>query len=105
MDFAYTDEDEAFRAELQTWVDDNLPEFLEQGEIGHEHLDETRRTMARRQAWQQRLHQGGWAAINWPREWGGREATTMENVIYSEVMAHAKTPGSTTPTASGRSVR
>jgi alkylation response protein AidB-like acyl-CoA dehydrogenase len=49
--------------------------------------------MARRQAWQQRLHEGRWAAINWPREWGGREATTMQNVIYSEVMATAKTPG------------
>ena len=49
--------------------------------------------MARRQAWQQRLHEGGWAAINWPREWGGREATTMQNVIYSEVMAQAKAPG------------
>ena len=72
VDFAYTDEDEAFRAELQAWLDDNLPDFLEQGEIGDEHLDETRRTMARRQAWQQRLHEGGWAAINWPREWGGR---------------------------------
>jgi alkylation response protein AidB-like acyl-CoA dehydrogenase len=93
VDFAYTEEDEAFRAELQAWLDDNLPEFLQQGEIGHEHADETRRTMARRQAWQQRLHQGGWAAINWPKEWGGREATTMQNVIYSEVMARAKAPG------------
>jgi alkylation response protein AidB-like acyl-CoA dehydrogenase len=93
VDFAYTEEDEAFRAELQAWLDENLPEFLERGEIGHEHSDETRRTMARRQAWQQRLHAGGWAAINWPREWGGREATTMQNVIYAEVMAHAKTPG------------
>ena len=58
MDFAYTEEDEAFRSELQTWLDEHLPEFLEQGEIGEEHTDETRRTMARRQAWQQRLHEG-----------------------------------------------
>jgi alkylation response protein AidB-like acyl-CoA dehydrogenase len=49
--------------------------------------------MARRQAWQRRLHGGRWAAINWPVAWGGREATTMQNVIYSEVMARAKTPG------------
>ena len=40
MDFAYTEEDEAFRAELQAWLDDNLPEFLEQGEIGDDHLDD-----------------------------------------------------------------
>ncbi|MGH2686483.1 MAG: acyl-CoA dehydrogenase family protein [Actinomycetota bacterium] len=93
MDFAYEPEDEAFRAELQEWLDANLPDFLDQGEIGEEHSDLTVRTMARRQAWQRRLNEGRWAAINWPKEWGGREATTMQNVIYSEVMAKAKTPG------------
>jgi alkylation response protein AidB-like acyl-CoA dehydrogenase len=93
MDFAYTSEDEAFRAELQAWLDANLPDFVGQGEIGDDHSDLTRRTMARRQAWQRRLHEGRWAAINWPVEWGGREATIMQNVIYSEVMARARTPG------------
>ena len=93
MDFAYDADDEAFRDELQAWLDVNLPDFAEQGEIGDDHADETTRTMARRQAWQRRLNEGRWAAINWPREWGGREATTMQNVIYSEVMARAKAPG------------
>ena len=49
--------------------------------------------MLRRQAWQRRLHGGRWAAINWPKSWGGREATVMQNTIYSEEMARAKTPG------------
>ncbi len=93
VDFAYDAEDEAFRAELQAWLDANLPDFVEQGEIGDEHSDLTARTMARRQAWQRRLDEGRWAAINWPVEWGGREATVMQNVIYSEVMARSKAPG------------
>src|ERR1700738_3831501 len=93
MDFAYTAEDEAFRTELRAWLDANLPDFLDQGEIGEQHTDVTRRTMARRQAWQRRLNEGKWAAINWPIEWGGREATIMQNVIYSQEMAMAKTPG------------
>lgn len=93
MDFAYEAEDEAFRAELLEWLEANLPEFVDQGEIGDEHADLTTRTMARRQAWQRRLHEGRWAAINWPIEWGGRQATTMQNVIYSEVMASSKAPG------------
>ena len=97
-------EDEAFRAELQAWLDDNLPEFAEQGEIGSDHADATSGRWPA-PAWQQRLHEGRWAAINWPEEWGGREATTMQNVIYAEVMAEAKTPASTTPMASGRSAR
>ncbi len=92
MDFAMTEEDEAFRAELRSWLDANLPDFAQSGEIGDE-TQADRRTMARRQAWQRRLHEGHWAAINWPKSWGGREATVSQNFIYSEVMAKAKSPG------------
>ncbi len=92
MDFAFTADDEAFRAELRGWLAANLPEFAASGEIGDE-TNADRRTMARRQAWQRRLNEGGWAAINWPKAWGGREATVMQNTIYSEEMARAKTPG------------
>jgi alkylation response protein AidB-like acyl-CoA dehydrogenase len=94
VDFSYEPADEAFRAELVAWLDDNLADFLEQGEIGGGGAaDPVTRTMQRRQAWQRRLNEGRWAAINWPREWGGREATVMQNVIYSEEMARRKTPG------------
>jgi alkylation response protein AidB-like acyl-CoA dehydrogenase len=92
VDFALTEEDEAFRAELVAWLEDNLPEFNAAGEIGDEH-DPDRRTMLRRQAWQRRLHEGRWAAINWPKSWGGREATVSQNAIYAEEMAKAKAPG------------
>ena len=93
MDFSYAGEDEEFRSELQAWLERNLPDFLEQGEIGPHQEDATVRTMQRRQAWQRRLNEGRWAAINWPREWGGREATIMQNFIYSEEMARARAPG------------
>jgi len=92
VDFSYTSEDEAFRTELSDWLDANLGDFKSSGEIGDENNPD-RRTMARRQAWQRRLHEGRWAAINWPKSCGGREATVMQNTIYSEVMARAKTPG------------
>ncbi|MHB1925219.1 MAG: acyl-CoA dehydrogenase family protein [Acidimicrobiales bacterium] len=93
MDFSYAPEDEEFREELRSWLDANLPEFKDLGEIGPEQSDSTLRTMQRRQAWQRRLNEGRWAAINWPIEWGGREATIMQNVIYSAVMAEARAPG------------
>jgi alkylation response protein AidB-like acyl-CoA dehydrogenase len=92
MDFATTPEDEEFRTELRAWLAENLPEFVAEGEIGDER-NADRRTMLRRQAWQRRLHQGRWAAINWPREWGGREATVSQNAVYAEEMARAKSPG------------
>ncbi|MDE3086848.1 MAG: acyl-CoA dehydrogenase family protein [Acidobacteriota bacterium] len=92
MDFSFTPEDEAFREELKAWLAVHLPEFNAEGEIGDEH-DPDRRTMLRRQAWQRRMHEGHWAAINWPRAWGGREATVSQNAIYAEEMARAKSPG------------
>jgi alkylation response protein AidB-like acyl-CoA dehydrogenase len=50
-------------------------------------------TQLRRAAWQRELHTGRWAAIHWPEEYGGRDATAMQRVIASEVMAEYRTPG------------
>jgi alkylation response protein AidB-like acyl-CoA dehydrogenase len=105
VDFAYTAEDEAFRAELRTWLDEHLPKFLAEWSdddqpdaattlgAGGTDLDGLLRSMERRKAWQRTLNEGRWAAINWPTEWGGRDATVMQSVIYSEEMARARTPG------------
>ena len=49
--------------------------------------------MERRRAWQRTLNEGRWAAINWPAEWGGRDATVTQNVIYSERWRAYRTPG------------
>lgn len=102
MDFAYTEEDEAFRTELTSWLDAQLPAFLEKWaeRDGLEGADTAgagasgvMAQMERRRAWQRLLNEGRWAAINWPEEWGGRDATVTQNVIYSEVMAAYRTPG------------
>ena len=97
MDFASTPEDDAFRDELREWLDAELPRFLEdwstdavEGEPDVERFD---RTQERRKDWQRRLDEGRWAAINWPREWHGREATPTQNAIYAEEMARVRTPG------------
>ena len=49
--------------------------------------------MDKRKAWQNKLNEGRWAAILWPEEWGGRAATTAQQVIYTQVMAKYRTPG------------
>ena len=99
MDFAYTAEDEAFRDELVAWLDEHLPKFL----ADHPPADDDdaagpgssgiMAAMERRRAWQRTLNTGRWAAISWPREWGGRDATVTQNVIYAETMARYRTPG------------
>jgi len=97
MDFAYTPEDVAFRDELCGWLDDNLPKFLadwmSDDDPGGGRLAAVGRTQERRRDWQRRLNDGSWAAINWPKDWGGREATPAQNVIYAEEMARLRAPG------------
>jgi alkylation response protein AidB-like acyl-CoA dehydrogenase len=101
MDFSYTAEDEAFRTELREWLDENLPKFLAEWSEDESPADADgqptvagiMKSMERRRAWQRTLNTGRWAAISWPKEWGGREATVTQNVIYSEEMAKARTPG------------
>jgi alkylation response protein AidB-like acyl-CoA dehydrogenase len=96
VDFSYTKEDEAFRQELCAWLDEHLPKFLAEYDEGTE--DEERqmaseRSQERRRAWQRLLAEGGWAAVHWPKEWGGRDATPTQRLIYTEVMARYRTPG------------
>lgn len=102
MDFAYSEKDEAFRAELRGWLDEELPKFLAEwssdDDEGHDAADHdggsgVMRQMERRRAWQRTLNEGRWAAITWPEEWGGRDASVTESMIYSEEMARYRTPG------------
>jgi alkylation response protein AidB-like acyl-CoA dehydrogenase len=99
VDFRYSADDEAFRSELLEWLDKNLPPFLEEW-AGRGEDDSAGAgsagvlsSMERRRAWQRKLNEGRWAAITWPEEWGGRDATATQSMIYSEELARARTPG------------
>ncbi len=100
MDFAYSEKDENFRAELRGWLDEELPKFLaewssddDDDAADHDGGSGVMRQMERRRAWQRKLNEGRWAAITWPEEWGGRDASVTESMIYSEEMARYRTPG------------
>lgn len=92
MDFTLAPEDEAFRDELRSWLAAHLPAFLE-SETLEDHAMSSEQSQRRRAAWQRLLHEGRWAAVHWPVEHGGRAATAMQRIIYSEVMAEHRTPG------------
>ena len=101
MDFAYSPEDIAFRDEFRAWLEENLPKFLADwggdedqggGRAGGT-SSSVSRSQERRKDWQRRLNEGRWAAINWPEDWGGREATPVQNVIHAEENARVRAPG------------
>jgi alkylation response protein AidB-like acyl-CoA dehydrogenase len=89
MDLGFTAEEEVFRNEVRTWLDRNLPPEWRNGGVGgyREDADE-----AMQRGWQQRLHEGGWLKLAWPREAGGRGATPVMQAIYQEEMAKGGAP-------------
>ena len=84
MDLTLNPEEEAFRDELRAWLEENHPGDSPRG--GDQAQFEFERE------WQRKLHEGGWAGISWPKEFGGRGATLIEQAIASEEMARAKVP-------------
>ena len=87
MDLRYSDADEKFRAELRAWLEEAVPAH---GDPPPGHDWDTRR--AYDTGWQRKLHEAGYAGINWPKEYGGRDATLTEQLVYYEEIARAKAP-------------
>ena len=79
MDFSYSPEDEAFRAEVRKWLEANKKFAPPPSSILAE---ESNDQWNARVIWHKKLHQGGWVAVNWPKEYGGRGASVMQRVIF-----------------------
>lgn len=87
MDLRYTEEEEAFRAELRAWLREAVaslppkpnPEDME-GRRAYEAL------------WQRMLYEAGYAGIAWPKEYGGRGASPAEELIFLEETQRARAP-------------
>ena len=89
MDFNFTPEEDAFRQELHTWLQDNLPESYDPQEF--DRIDADTRFEFQR-AWQKKAQEAGWVGIHWPQEYGGRGAGLMEMFIYNQEMYKAHAP-------------
>jgi alkylation response protein AidB-like acyl-CoA dehydrogenase len=81
MDFNYDAEDEAFRAEVRAWLEANQ-QFapVARGPLDDGGAEE----WAARVRWHKKLNDGGWVAVHWPKEYGGRGATVMQRLIFRE---------------------
>ena len=77
-------EDRAFRLEVRAWLADTLPDRLRGLS--------TRPRFEDAQWWYGKLAERGWAALHWPREWGGAEAGPDRQIILREELARAGAP-------------
>lgn len=84
MDLTLTSEEEAFRDEVRTWLEENHPGPEPDG-------DDAAKFEFQRQ-WQKTMHEAGWAGVSWPKEYGGRGASLLEQTIFYSEMARAKVP-------------
>jgi alkylation response protein AidB-like acyl-CoA dehydrogenase len=91
VDLTYSAEDQAFRAEVRDWLEDNLAgEFAGlrgKGGPGREH-----EAFEERVAWDRHLAAAGWTCLGWPVEHGGRGLPLLRQVIFHEEYAKAGAP-------------
>jgi alkylation response protein AidB-like acyl-CoA dehydrogenase len=86
MDLRDTAAQAAFRTELRGWLRRNLP-------TEPDPADMTARFDYIRD-WQRKLHDGGWIALSWPVEYGGRGLSEVEESIFNQELSRAAAPPS-----------
>ena len=84
MDLTLSPQEQAFRDELRSWLEENHPGEEPQGD------DST--SFEFRRDWQRKLADARWAGLSWPEEFGGRGATLIEQAIFNEEIVRAKAP-------------
>lgn len=87
MNFDDNPQEATFRTQARAWIQANAPrEFqdeLESAGFGQPAL-RSGDVIKAAKAWQKRKHEGGWACLHWPREYGGRAASPIERVIWQQ---------------------
>ncbi|MBL6455735.1 acyl-CoA dehydrogenase family protein [Belnapia sp. T6] len=87
MDLRFTPEEIAFREEVRSFIRDNLPAGTrERMRLGH------KPSKPETIAWQRILNAKGWAAFNWPREYGGPGWSAIQRMIFLEENLSAPAP-------------
>jgi alkylation response protein AidB-like acyl-CoA dehydrogenase len=84
MDLNLTTAEKKFRDDFRAWLAKNVPEKWAGGDKDAHN--------AYLRKWQRTLFDGGWAGISWPKAFGGRGATLMEQAIFQEELALADAP-------------
>lgn len=89
MDFSYPAEVEQFRDELRSWLAENLTDELR---TARRQPGSDDALFEKLRAWNATMADAGWAAVSWPREYGGRGATILEQLVYTEETTRARAP-------------
>ncbi len=89
LDLSLTPDQETFRATVRAWLSQNIPRDwkpMGSSEIPRKEQYELLRI------WQRSLFEAGFIGLTWPKEYGGRGLTFMEELVLQQEMALAKAP-------------
>lgn len=85
MDLSYTTEDIAFRERARAWLEANVPTDPRPADVEGGALFD--------KAWQRKLYDGGWAGVNWPKDYGGLGLSAVRTLIWWEECERTGAPG------------
>jgi len=87
MDFSDNAQEAAFRDEVKAFIAEHAPHYLadhlRRSGFGNTNTGDYD-TLEEARKWQRTKAEHGWACIQWPQEYGGRGATPIQNVIWSQ---------------------
>jgi alkylation response protein AidB-like acyl-CoA dehydrogenase len=87
MNIDFTEEERAFREEVRNFLQERYPQDLRAKQLAGIAL--TKEDIVR---WQKILYERGWAAINWPVEYGGTGWSAVQKYIFANELAAANAP-------------
>jgi len=88
MELAFAPELEALRTEAAAWLEQQLTGPFKALRGINNHVD----CIQERRAWEQALGRARWSCIGYPADFGGRNATVPEQVVFAEEYARARAP-------------
>jgi alkylation response protein AidB-like acyl-CoA dehydrogenase len=85
MDISWSPAEEAFRAEVRSWLEANKPPRpMPSGD--------TAAGVPVHREWERKLFDAGWAVVSWPERYGGRDASLWEWLIFEDEYFRAGLP-------------
>ena len=91
MDFKFTPEEEAFRQEVQRFIKEELPPTPGDWGTLESEFDPQNFEFTKQVA--KKLGGKKWLAMNWPKEYGGLDASPIEHMIFKEEATYHQVPG------------
>lgn len=77
MDLSLSPSEQAFYDEAYGWLSENIPQ-------GSYAPPGTPEAIAASRAWDRTLFEGGWSVLTWPEEYGGRDASIIEWLLFED---------------------